>query len=88
MKTNGLHQSLEGIKAIASLGGGAIVIWLVYSIAGVIMTDAASRAPGGYGGKVANDWLSTGLDSVLPAAFVLLVFFGLVASAILSRSGY
>lgn len=87
MRTKGLRQSLEGIKAIASLGGGAIVLWLVYTIAGVLLADASDRAPGGYGGVEANEWISTGLDTILPAAFLLLVFFGLVASAILSRRG-
>lgn len=85
MQARGLGQALEGIKAIASLAGGAIVLYVVYSMANVILVDAADRAPGGYGGAVANDWINTGLDTVLPAVFLGLVFFGLVARAILSR---
>lgn len=85
MQADGLGQALEGVKAFASLAGGAVVLWIVYTIAGVFLVDAKERAPGGYGGVVANDWINVGLDQVLPAAFLGLVFFGLVASAILSR---
>jgi len=85
MRARGLNQALEGIKAFGSLAGGAVVLYVVYTISDVFLTDAAERAPGGYGGIEANQWLNTGLDSVLPAALVLLVFFGLVSTAILSR---
>lgn len=85
MRVSGLQQSLEGIKAIASLVAGAAVLFVVYTIAGVILPDAAQRAPGGYGGAEMNQWFNIGLDAVLPAAFLGLVFFGLVARAILSR---
>lgn len=85
MRARGLGQALEGIKAVGGLAGGAVVLWVVYSVAGVFLTDAAERAPGGYGGAQTNVWLNTGLDQVLPAAFVALVFFGLVASGVLSR---
>lgn len=85
MKVDGLGQALEGIKAIASLAGGAVMLWIVYVFGDQFLPDAASKAPGGYGGIVANGWLNTGLDTVLPLAFLGLVFFGLVASAILSR---
>jgi len=85
MKHQGLDQALEGIKAVGSLAGGACVLWIVYTIAGVMLDDAAQRAPGGYGGVQANNWLNTGLDQVLPAVFLLLVFFGLVATAVLTR---
>jgi len=81
----GLDQALEGIKAVASLFGGAIVLWVVYEFAGVLLVDAKERAPGGSGGVTANDWLNTGLDTMLPLLFLGLVFFGLIASAILSR---
>lgn len=83
----GLQQALEGIKGIASLAGGAVVLYVVYTITGVFLDDAASRAPGGYGGAQTNVWINTGLDQVLPVAFLLLVFFGLVAAGVLSR-GY
>jgi len=85
VRHTGLGQALEGIKAIASLGGGAVVLWVVYWFGDTILVDASARAPGGSGGAVANDWINTGLDMVLPAAFLLLVFFGLVATAILNR---
>lgn len=85
MRATGLPQPLEGIKAVGGLVAGAIVLWIVYEFAGVLLTDAAERAPGGYGGAVANDWLSTGLDTVLPLVFLMLVFFGLVATAVKSR---
>lgn len=85
MPAKQLNQALEGIKAIAGLGAGAIIIFVVYQFAGVVATDAAARAPGGYGGAEANDWLMTGLDIVLPATFVFLAFFGLLAAAIYSR---
>lgn len=81
----GLGQALEGIKAIGSLAAGAVVLWLVYAISDPLLAESRSRAPGGYGGLTGADWLSTGLDSILPAAFLLLVFFGLVATAALSR---
>lgn len=85
MRATGLGQALEGVKAIASLAGGAVVLWIVYTIGSYYLDDAASNAPGGYGGAVANDWINVGLDQVLPATFLGLVFFGMVASAILSR---
>lgn len=85
MPTRGLNQALEGIKGIGSLAGGACVLWIVYTIAGVMLDDAGKRAPGGYGGIEANNWINTGLDQVLPATFLLLIFFGLVATAVLSR---
>lgn len=85
MRARGLGQALEGIKAIASLAGGAVVMFVVYVFADTFLIQAKADAPGGYGGVVANEWLSTGLDTVLPATFLGLVFFGLVASAILSR---
>lgn len=85
MRHTGLGQALEGIKAVASLGGGAIVLWIVYWFGETILANAGDNAPGGGGGVVANDWINTGLDTVLPAAFLLLVFFGLVASAVLNR---
>lgn len=85
MQARSLNQSLEGIKAIASLGGGAIVIFVVYQYANAIHTDARARAPGGYGGVQANDWIGTGLDVVLPALFLFLVFFGLIMAGIKSR---
>jgi hypothetical protein len=86
MRATGLNQAIEGIKAVASLAGGAIVLWVVYEFAGVLLTDAADRAPGGLGGAVTNDWISTGLDSVLPVAFLGLAFFGLIAAGIYSRN--
>lgn len=85
MPATQLDQALEGVKAIAGLGAGAIIIFVVYRFAGVVLTDARSRAPGGYGGIRANDWIMTGLDIILPATFVFLVFFGLLAAAIFSR---
>lgn len=85
MRVSGLQQSLEGIKAIASLAAGAAVLYVVYTVAGVILPDAAQRAPGGYGGMQMNQWFNVGLDRVLPATFLALVFFGLVATAVLSR---
>lgn len=81
----GLGQALEGIQAIGALASGAIVLFLVYRIGGFLLADAKAKAPGGYGGLVANDWFTTGLDVVLPATFLLLVFFGLVAAAVMSR---
>lgn len=85
MRADGLNQSLEGIKALASLGGGAIVLWVVYEFANAIHDDAAARAPGGHGGAITNDWINIGLDSVLPAVFLGLVFFGLIATAVHQR---
>lgn len=85
MPAQQLNQALEGIKFFAGLGAGAIVLFVVYMFASVIHADARARAPGGYGGVQANDWISTGLDTVLPAAFLLLGVFGLLATAILSR---
>lgn len=85
MRVTGLRQSLEGIKALASLGGGAVMLWIVYEFAGVLLDQAAAKAPGGYGGTIANQWLNTGLDVVLPATFLGLMFFGLVAQAVLQR---
>jgi hypothetical protein len=80
-----LNQPLEGMKALGGLAGAAIVLWIVYSFADVLLVDASNRAPGGYGGAVANQWLNTGLDTLLPALFLLLVFFGLVARAVIAR---
>lgn len=84
MRATGLGQALEGIKVIASLGGGAIVLYVVYEFA-VVLELARDEAPGGSGGLVANDWLNTGLDTVLPVALITLAFFGLVSQAILAR---
>ncbi len=85
MQASGLQQPLEGIKAIASLVGGAIVIWIVYMFGTELLPDAKNAAPGGHGGLEANAWLNTGLDTVLPFLFLALVFFGLVMQAVLSR---
>lgn len=85
MPAKQLDQALEGIKAIAGLGAGAIIIFVVYQFAGVVHADARARAPGSYGGMQANEWISTGLDIVLPSMFVFLAFFGLLAAAIFSR---
>lgn len=85
MRARGLQQSLEGIKAIASLFGGAIVLWLVYEVAGLLLPGARDAAPGGLGGVKMNDWFTTGLDVGLPALFLGLVFFGLVATAVIAR---
>lgn len=85
MRATSLDQPLEGIKAFASLAGGAIVLYVVYSFAGVFLDGARTNAPGGFGGVQANDWLTTGLDIVLPAMFVGMVFFGLIASAVYAR---
>lgn len=82
MRARGLDQPLEGIKAVASLGGAAIVLWIVYAF-DEYLDLAANDAPGGHGGVVANEWLNIGLDVVLPGTFLLLVFFGLVAQALL-----
>lgn len=71
---------------LASLGGAAIVTWIVYMFA-TYLDEAAGEAPGGYGGVVANEWLNLGLDTVLPATFLLLAFFGLVANGVLNRRG-
>lgn len=84
MRASGLDQPLEGIKAIAALGGAAIILWIVYAF-DEYLTLAAGSAPGGYGGVVANEWLGVGLDTILPGTFLLLVFFGLVSQAILGR---
>lgn len=83
----GLGQALEGLKALGSLVGGSVVLYVVYTVAGVFLDDAASQAPGGYGGAQTNVWINTGLDQVLPIAFLMLAFFGLVAAGVLSR-GY
>jgi len=85
MELNGLHQALEGMKAIGSLAVGAVVLYVGCVITGVFLEDAAARAPGGYGGAQTNAWLTTGLDQVVPVAFLFLVFFGLVAAGVLSR---
>lgn len=85
MRARALRQPLEGIKAIASLAGGAVVLWIVYEFGGRLLDDANASAPGGYGGAVTNTWINTGLDTILPLAFVGLVFFGLIAQAVFSR---
>lgn len=85
MRASGLQQPLEGIKAIGSLAGGAIVLWIVYMFGSELLPDAKTSAPGGYGGLEANAWLNTGLDTVLPFLFLALVFFGLVMQAVMSR---
>lgn len=85
MRARGLRQSIAGIKGIAGLAGGAIVIWIVYVYAGFLLVDAEDQAPGGFGGIVANEWLNVGLDVVLPATFVGLVLFGLIMDAVYSR---
>lgn len=85
MRATGLGQSLEFVKAIGSLGAGAVMLWIVYTYAGFVLPEARDRAPGGSGGVQANDWLQTGLDTALPGLFLGLVFFGLIASAIWSR---
>lgn len=77
----GLGQPIAAIKALGGLATGAIIIYIVYQFAGEFLPRARARAPGGYGGMVANDWLNTGLDSVLPATFLVLMFFGFVAWA-------
>lgn len=86
MRADGLNQALEGIKVIASLGGAAIVLWVVYMFA-EYLDLASTAAPGGYGGAEANAWLNIGLETILPATFLLLGFFGLIAQAILARRG-
>jgi hypothetical protein len=85
---DGLHQALEGIKAVASLVGGAAIIFVVYTVGRPFLNDAAANAPGGYGGAQTTVWLNTGLDRVLPAVFLFLVFFGLVAAGVLSTRRY
>lgn len=85
MRATGLNQPLAGIKALGGLAVGSIVLYIVYTYANYILTDARERAPVGYGGRVANDWISTGLDIVLPATFLFLVFFGLISAGVLSR---
>lgn len=85
MRATGLDQSLELIKAVGSLAAGSVVLWIVYVYAEFILPRARAAAPGGKGGVQANDWLNTGLDTALPALFLGLVFFGLIASAIWSR---
>ena len=84
-RATGLPQALEGIKAIGSLAGAAIILYVVYMFDSVLLDDAAAEAPGGYGGVVANEWLNAGLDTILPLTFLLLVFFGLVTRAIAAR---
>lgn len=85
MRTHrGLDQALEGIKAVASFVAGAVMLYIVYTTADVFLVDANNRAPGGFGGAEANAWINTGLDQVLPAAFVLLIFFGLVARGVIA----
>ena len=84
MRAEGLGQSLEFIKALGSLAIGALLLFIVYTIANIWMADARAYAPGGSGGLIANDWLATGLDLVLPATFLFLVFFGLIGKALLS----
>lgn len=85
MRAQGLGQALEGIKAFASLAGGAIVLWVVYAVAELLLPEADAGTPGGLGGAQMNDWFTTGLDSLLPALFLGLVFFGLIAAALRSR---
>lgn len=85
MQARALQQPLEGIKAIGGVVGGAVVVYVVYVFASVIHSDARARAPGGYGGVVANDWISIGLDTVLPATFIFLTLFGLIASGVFAR---
>lgn len=80
----GLGQALDGIKAIGSLPAGAVVLYVVYRASAFFLDDASARAPGGYGGAQTNVWLNTGLDQVLPVAFLFLAFFGLVAAGVLS----
>ncbi len=81
----GLQQPLEGIKAIGGLAAGAIVIYIVTMFAEQLLPDAQAAAPGGYGGQQANQWLNTGLDTVLPLLFLFLVFFGLIAQGVFVR---
>jgi len=80
-----LQQPLEGVKAIGGLAVGAIMTFIVYMFANQLLPEAADGAPGGQGGMIANQWINTGLDTVLPLLFLLLVFFGLVSKAVMSR---
>jgi hypothetical protein len=81
----GLAQPLEGIKALGAAAGGAIILWIVITFKGELLVDARASAPGGSGGVVANQWLTTGVEVVLPLLFLLLIFFGLIAQAVLNR---
>lgn len=83
--TQALRQPLEGIKALGSLAGGAIILWIVITFADYLLGDARTTAPGGYGGVIANNWLTTGVETVLPLLLLGLVFFGLIAQAVFRR---
>lgn len=79
-----LGQALGFIKLVASLGGGAIMVWVVWQVGYPLLDDAKAAAPGGYGGLIANDWIRTGME-VLPILFLALAFFGFIALAVYQR---
>jgi len=88
-RLDGLHQALEFIKATAALGGGAVMLWIVYEVGDLVLPWALQYTPGGYGGVQMNDWFKIGLDVVLPATFLFLAFFYLVARGVVnSGRGY
>jgi hypothetical protein len=79
-----LGQALGFIRLVASLLGGALMLWMFFPAFDMIMSGAAERAPGGYGGMEANRWLQTGANQ-LPIVFLLLGFFGFIALAVFQR---
>jgi hypothetical protein len=80
--------AMEGIKLVASLAAGAVVIAIVYQFA-IYLELASKHTTHGLGGAQTNQWLNTGLDVVLPGAFLGLTFFGFVSYAVyVSGRGY
>lgn len=79
-----LGQAIGFIKMVASLLGGAIVLWVFWDPFYMILDTAKDNAPGGYGGMEANQWLRTGSEQ-LPIVFLLLAFFGFISLAVYQR---
>lgn len=78
----GLRQPMEGIRMLGGLAAGAVVLAIVYLFANEYLVMAKNEAPGGYGDHAANAWINTGLDVVLPGAFLALAFFGFVSYSV------
>lgn len=79
-----LGQAIGFVRLVASLFGGAILLWMFWEPFDMIMDTAERDAPGGYGGVEANEWLRLGSEQ-LPVVFLLLGFFGFIALAVFQR---
>jgi len=76
-------QPIGIARLFLGLGAGAVVFWIVSAVTSPILDMAGEQGSGSVASN-GTAWLGTGVG-MLPIAFLMISFFGLIAYAVFTR---